>query len=202
VTKVKICGITRREDLETALRAGADYVGFVLYPESPRYISPSCRKKLLSLVKNAKSVAVVVNPSRREIEEILKEGFDLVQLHGEEDFTLIEGMNPRRFIKAFRIKGEEPPIDDVWKKAYAILLDTYVAGAYGGSGQTFNWEVAKKVANQGFRVFLAGGLTPENVKKALRYVNPYAVDVSSGVEMSKGIKDPQKIIKFIRSVRL
>lgn len=198
--KVKVCGITRPEDALFAVREGADYIGVILYPKSPRFVPPERRKEILRACEGAIKVAVMVNPSLEEAKDALEEGFDLIQLHGEEDVAFAKELDAERIIKAFRVARKVPSIEDEWKKAHAILLDTYSKEAYGGTGKTFNWDIAKEVVKMGFRVILSGGLKPENVREAVMKVGPYAVDVSSGVELKPGVKDKRRLKEFIKEV--
>ncbi len=198
---VKICGITREEDTLHALRSGADYLGFILYPGSPRYVPPDRCRELLAGVKGALRVAVMVNPSLDEVREAFSLGFDLVQLHGEESPEFAKEVGIGKVIKAFRVKNEVPDIPDSWKDAYGVLLDTYSKKGYGGTGESFNWDIALRVREKGFRLFLSGGLSPENVREAVRRVRPFAVDVSSGIELEPGVKDKMKIERFIKEAK-
>lgn len=201
MVKVKVCGLKRPEDVRTAVEAGADYLGFILYPKSPRFVEQSSLRELLRAGENIPKVAVMVNPSREEILKALDTGFDLVQLHGEERPEDLKGVPVDKVIKAFRVRNSIPEDIEDWRNSYAILLDTYSEGSYGGTGRTFNWDIAREVVRRGFRVFLAGGLNPENVKKAVKKVRPYCVDVSSGVEISPGVKDKMKVIKFVKEAK-
>lgn len=202
MVRVKICGITNPEDALYAAKSGADYVGVITYPKSPRYAPKEKRREILKALEGfpVKRVAVVVNESYEFIKELLDEGFDLIQLHGEEGIELGKKIGLSRVIKVFRILDEEPEVGE-WKESYAILLDKYSKNAYGGTGETINWEVAKNLVEKGYRVFLAGGLNPENVQKAVEFVKPYAVDVSSGVEKEKGKKDKRKVEEFIKRAK-
>ncbi len=110
-------------------------------------------------------------------------------------------MGPERVIKAFRVKDELPSIEESWRKVHALLLDTYSPLSRGGTGRSFDWRIARRAVEEGFRVILSGGLTPKNVAKAIRVAKPYGVDVSSGVEARKGVKDPDRVRRFIRAVR-
>ncbi len=201
MVKVKICGLTSLEDALHALRSGADYLGFILYPKSPRFVPPEKRKEILKELGEAVRVAVMVNPSEEEVLRTFEEGFDLIQLHGEESLDFAHRVGIERVIKAFRVKDKTPQIDEGWKDAYGVLLDTYSKKAYGGTGVSFNWEIAREVKKRGFRLFLSGGLKPENVRRAVEEVKPFAVDVSSGVEMSPGIKDKIKVERFIKEAK-
>jgi phosphoribosylanthranilate isomerase len=201
VVRVKICGLTRVEDVETAVEAGADYLGFILYPRSPRYVEPSKLRDLLKACGNTPKVAVMVDPSPEEILRVLDLGFDFIQLHGNEEPELVRSADVRRVIKAFRIREGLPEGLEDWRDAHAVLLDTYLKGTPGGTGRTFNWSLAREAVRRGFRVFLAGGLNPENVRSAVEKVRPYCVDVSSGVEISPGIKDKMKVRKFVEEAK-
>ncbi len=201
MVKVKICGLTKLEDALHALRSGADYLGFILYPKSPRFVPPEKRKEILKELGEAVRVAVMVNPSEEEVLRTFEEGFDLVQLHGEESLDFAHRVGIERVIKAFRVKDGVPDIEEGWKDAFGVLLDTYSKKAYGGTGESFNWEIAREVKKRGFRLFLSGGLKPENVRRAVEEVKPFAVDVSSGVEMSPGIKDKIKVERFIKEAK-
>jgi phosphoribosylanthranilate isomerase len=204
MVKVKICGLTNLEDASTAARLGADYLGFILYPKSPRYVPPERAAEILKeLPPSVKKVAVVVNADTRFLKELLKLGFDLLQLHGNESPGILKEIPPERVIKVFRVSAEAPPREELkrWEDVYAFLLDTYKKDTFGGTGETFNWEVAKTLVSEGWRIFLAGGLNPENVAEAVRCVKPFAVDVSSGVELSKGKKDLKKLEEFIKRAK-
>ena len=202
MVRVKICGITKLEDAIHALKSGADYLGFILYPKSPRFLPPERCREILEKLEGAVKVAVMVNPSEEEVLRAFDEGFDLVQLHGEESLDLAQKVGIDRIIKAFRVREDVPSIDEGWKEAHAILLDTYSEKAYGGTGRSFNWEIAKEVRERGFKLFLSGGLNPENVRKAVEEVKPFAVDVSSGVEIRPGIKDKIKVERFIKEAKV
>jgi phosphoribosylanthranilate isomerase len=202
IVKVKICGITNTGDAEAAISLGADALGFVFFKESPRYVSPkdaaSIRKTLPSFVP---AVGVFVNETAQGIEEIASvSGIDLIQLHGDEPPEMC--MRSRRVIKVIRVKSLESlsPLNEYKDKVSAFLLDTYTPDALGGTGRIFNWDIAVE-AKQFGRIVLAGGLTPDNVAQAVGYVKPYAVDVSSGVELRKGKKDHTKIRLFIERAK-
>ena len=199
--KVKICGLTRIEDALFSLESGADYLGFILYPKSPRFVPSQKRRELPKELKGAVKVAVMVNPSQEEVMKAFEEGFDLVQLHGEESLDLARQVGIDRVIKAFRVKDRTPNVEEGWKDAFGVLLDTYSKKAYGGTGKTFNWDIARDLVERGFKVFLSGGLNPENVKEAIQRVRPFAVDVSSGVELSPGVKDKIKVERFIKEAK-
>ncbi|MBN2429210.1 MAG: phosphoribosylanthranilate isomerase [Deltaproteobacteria bacterium] len=199
--RIKICGITSIEDGLAATRLGADALGFVFYPESPRFVKPDqVRAIVAALPPFISTVGLFVNEEAARVVEIMTRcGLDIAQLHG--DIAVDElPFEERRIIRALRVR-DEASLEDVGRiKDATILLDTYVKGRMGGTGETFDWSLAARVAKTR-RVVLAGGLTPENVAEAIRTVRPYGVDVSSGVEMSPGRKDSEKIAAFIRNAR-
>ncbi|WP_017906546.1 phosphoribosylanthranilate isomerase [Pseudomonas asplenii] len=198
----KICGITRIEDALAAVEAGADAIGFVFYAKSPRAVTfQQARAIIAALPPFVTTVGLFVNASRCELGEILDAvPLDLLQFHGDETSAQCEGFN-RPYIKALRIKAG----DDIaaacqaYPGASGILLDTYVEGVPGGTGEAFDWSLVPQGLNK--PIILAGGLTADNVAQAIAQVRPYAVDTSGGVEQSKGIKDPAKIRAFIQAVR-
>lgn len=203
MVKVKICGITNLEDALTATEAGADALGFILYLKSKRFIkAKDVRKITLNLPPFILKVGVFVNEDPRNVLEILSYAhLDFAQLHGEETPEECEYIGANRVIKVFRLKevSEVEKIEHYIGKIRAILLDTYSKDSYGGTGKTFNWEIAKAVKERfDIPVILSGGLNPENVAKAIREVNPYAVDVSSGVETEPGKKDKEKVFQFVK----
>lgn len=202
MTRIKICGITRREDALAAADAGADALGFIAVPGSPRYVDPqeyyemTCHEPLPLFVQ---CVVVVQRPDDEE-----EYGPDYVQ-HYEDtpEASRATGFAHKR-IRAFRMQGESSlaEIAAYSDPVGAILLDTYHQQTLGGSGETFDWSLAaraKKLTDK--PLILAGGLTPENVQDALEAVRPYAVDVASGVESAPGVKDHAKIKAFVRAVR-
>ncbi|RUM40482.1 MAG: phosphoribosylanthranilate isomerase [Desulfurobacterium sp.] len=203
MVKVKICGITNLEDALTATEAGADALGFILYSKSKRFIkAKDVRKITLNLPPFTLKVGVFVNEDPRNVLEILSYAhLDFAQLHGDETPEECEYVGKNRVIKVFRLKeiAEIEKIEPYIGKIRAILLDTYSKDSYGGTGKTFNWEIARAVKERfDIPVILSGGLNPENVAKAIREVNPYAVDVSSGVETEPGKKDKEKVFQFVK----
>ncbi|MDH4873997.1 phosphoribosylanthranilate isomerase [Pseudomonas sp. BN515] len=200
--RIKICGITRIEDALAAIAAGADAIGFVFYAKSPRAVTPAqARAIIAALPPFVTTVGLFVDMPRAELARLLTEvPLDLLQFHGDEGPEDCAGYG-RPYIKALRVK----PGDDVaaaisrYPAASGILLDTYVPGTPGGTGEAFDWSLVPRDAAK--PLILAGGLTPENVSDAVRQVRPYAVDVSGGVEASKGIKDAAKIQAFIQQAR-
>jgi phosphoribosylanthranilate isomerase len=200
--RIKICGLTRRADVQAAVAAGADYVGFVLVPESPRYVPANRLRDLLTAVPTGvETIAVVVNRSVLETVSLLEEyGFDLVQLHGDETAETASRVGTDRVWKAFALHRPQDIAAAAAFPASAVVADTMLPGQRGGTGQTGNWELAARLARQR-RVVLAGGLTPENVRQAVAAVQPYAVDVSSGVESSPGCKDVDRLRRFMAAAR-
>ena len=198
----KICGITRIEDALAAVQAGADAIGFVFYPKSPRAVTfQQARDIIRALPPFVTTVGLFVNTSRCEMGELLDAvPLDLLQFHGDEAVADCDGWH-RPYIKAVRVKAG----DDIaaacraFPSASGILLDTYVEGVPGGTGEAFDWSLIPQGLSK--PIILAGGLTPDNVAAAIAQVRPYAVDVSGGVEASRGIKDHAKIQAFIEAVR-
>ncbi|ORL49260.1 phosphoribosylanthranilate isomerase [Pseudomonas putida] len=198
----KICGITRIEDALAAAQAGADAIGFVFYAKSPRAVDVrQARAIIAELPPFVTTVGLFVNASRCELNEILEVvPLDLLQFHGDETPQDCEGYH-RPWIKALRVR----PGDDLeaacqlYAGARGILLDTYVAGVPGGTGEAFDWSLVP--AHLSKPIILAGGLSADNVGQAIAQVRPYAVDVSGGVEQAKGIKDAAKIEAFMQAVR-
>ncbi|MBV2122933.1 MAG: phosphoribosylanthranilate isomerase [Candidatus Thiodiazotropha sp. (ex Ctena orbiculata)] len=200
-TRIKICGITRTEDALTATRLGADAIGLVFYPPSPRSVSPEQAQRIVkSLPPFVTVVGLFVNEDRAVIEQILNQvPLDLLQFHGDESAEDCSGFG-RPWIKAIRMRQETDllSLEQQYKDASGLLLDTYQAGVPGGTGKTFDWDlVPESLAG---KVILAGGLNSENVTRAVASLHPYAVDVSGGVEAAKGIKDAAKIEAFITGV--
>jgi len=199
--KVKICGITSLDDALMAVEAGADALGFVFYDKSPRNINPLAAAKIISrLPPFIQTVGLFVNEELEKVNWTADYcGLDLVQFHGDETPEDCLELK-RRVIKAFRIQSIVS-IDPLKKYRVAgYRLDAWCPDCYGGTGKTFNWELAAAAGDYG-PIILAGGLTPENVVEAVRQVQPYAVDVSSGVETEPGRKDKVKVREFIRRAK-
>ncbi|ADY73238.1 Phosphoribosylanthranilate isomerase [Desulfurobacterium thermolithotrophum DSM 11699] len=206
MVKVKICGLTSLEDALIATEAGADVLGFILYPKSKRFIKAKEIRKITSnLPPFILKAGVFVNEDPRNVLEILSYAhLDFAQLHGDETPKECEYIGKDRVIKVFRLKSVEEveKIEPYIGKVRAILLDTYSKDSYGGTGKTFDWEIAKAVKERfDVPLILSGGLNPENVAKAIKEVNPYAIDVSSGVEIEPGKKDKKKVLQFIKSAK-
>lgn len=201
MVKVKICGITNLEDALMAVEAGADALGFVFFSGSPRCISPDQAAVIIRrLPPFVQTVGLFVNEEPATVNLVADRcGLDLVQLHGDETPDYCIAVR-RRIIKAFRVKAASS-LDGLSNyRVAASLLDAWSPAAHGGTGTTFNWDIAASAAASQ-AIILAGGLTPENVAGAIAAVRPYAVDVSSGVESAPGKKDNGKLIDFIRAVR-
>jgi len=209
MTKIKICGIKTPEALRTCIEAGADFVGFVFYPSSPRYIEIDTAKELaLQIPTGLRSVGLFVDPTDEQLESVLgKVPLDMIQLHGNEDIDHVQTIKNKHhmpIIKAFPVRDAsdieksrafEPYIDWLLFDAKPINADLP-----GGTGQSFDWGLMKgKSFSKPW--MLSGGLTPENVSEALSILSPDAVDVSSGVESARGVKDVKKIKKFIATVK-
>lgn len=199
MTKIKICGITNLEDGLNAVRLGADYVGFVFYEKSPRNVTPEKARDLSRGLGEIKKVGLFVNENPEEVRSIADlVGIDVLQFHGNENPEYCRQFKDREVWKALRIKDKESlAVIPAYESIDAILLDAHVEGKIGGTGRTFDWDLAVRAKEFGKRIVLAGGLDPSNVAKAIQEVNPYAVDVSSGVEESKGKKSYEKMKAFI-----
>ncbi|HTU33310.1 MAG TPA: phosphoribosylanthranilate isomerase [Candidatus Acidoferrum sp.] len=204
--KVKICGITNLADARCAWEAGVRFLGFNFYPRSPRYINPKRARSIVRrLPKNVASVGIFVNEHEADVVRIAQlVGLKYVQLHGDETPDSVprlrRGLGAVKIIKAIRVQRAA----DVGKAARfkdvsSILLDGFDARGRGGTGKSFDWQLAA-ARNKRQRMFLAGGLTPENVAEAIAIVRPYAIDVCSGVESSPGKKDLRKIKTLMHNV--
>ena len=201
-TRIKICGITRIEDALTATRLGADAIGFIFWPKSARFISPAKAREIVDeLPPFVSAVGVYVDPEEGWVEESSNIArLSLLQFHGDESPEFCDQFS-LPYIKALRVREGMDLLqyEDQYSSARGLLLDTYTEGMPGGTGDTFNWDLIP----QGLKVplILSGGLHPGNVTMAIKRVQPWAVDVSSGVESAKGIKDAEKIAAFMRGVR-
>ena len=199
--KVKICGMTQLKDALFAVEQGVDAVGFIFYKKSPRAVTmKTVREIITKLPPLVDTVGVFVNESAERVNKIADYcGLDLVQLHGEESPAFCRKIH-RRVIKAFRVKDLQS-IKQLEKfPVSGFLLDTFSDDLHGGTGKTFDWNLALPVKKMG-PVILAGGLTPRNILQAVRQVRPYGVDVCSGVEKSPGIKDLEKVRAFLKNIR-
>lgn len=212
-TKIKICGLTRKEDVQAAVAAGADALGFVFYEASPRYVSAEQAALLLQEVPPfVTTVGLLVNADEHLLKQILAVvPVQLLQFHGDEtaqQCAALAAAVQRPFMRAFRVKVSTTADDLLECEARyraasplfrGLLLDTYV-DSFGGSGKVFDWSLIPKELAP--RVVLSGGLSVQNATDAVRQVRPFAVDISSGVEIAKGIKDAAKIRAFIAAVGL
>lgn len=199
--KIKICGITNLDDALMAANLGADALGFNFYKKSPRYIEP---EKAADIIAQLPPIIMPVGVFVNEREEKIREAQSMaciqtVQFHGDESPEFCQRFGAR-VIKAFQVKDKETIKHMAQYHVGAFLLDSYRNGQRGGTGATFDWHLAV-VAKTFGRIILAGGLTPENAAEAVKLVQPYGVDVASGVEREPGIKDHQKLKKFITEVR-
>lgn len=213
MTVVKICGTTNRDDALVAARAGADLLGFIFYPKSPRYVTPEVVAGIMDVVRATweappRGVGVFVNVAPAEMLRILEAAhLDLAQLHGDEPAAALQALEGRGF-KAVRPTGlshalalaEEYAASGVGAGP-ALLIDAFDPAAYGGTGQRADWAAAAAVAQRVERLLLAGGLTPENVAAAVQAVRPWGVDVASGVEEAPGRKDHGKVKAFVAAVK-
>jgi phosphoribosylanthranilate isomerase len=202
MTRIKICGLTREADVKTVCNQGADAIGLVFYPPSPRHVSVSQAAKLVRAVSPFVSVVgLFVNPSATEVREVLAEvSLDLLQFHGDETPEFC-GQFGKPYLKAVRVKAGVDLLQCAaqFSAAQGLLLDAFVEGTPGGTGEAFDWALIPN--HLPLPIILSGGLQPNNVAQAISQVRPYAVDVSSGVEAAKGIKDDFKITQFIQEVR-
>jgi phosphoribosylanthranilate isomerase len=201
-TRVKICGITNPADAQAAVAAGADALGFIFYEKSPRHVLLNTAAEISKpLPPFVMRVGVFANAPEDFILRAIREcGLSLLQFHGDEppEFCTRFGLMS---LKAFRIRDAESLKEIPPYQTDAVLLDGFSSATLGGTGENFNWDLAIEAQKFGKPVFLAGGLTPENVAEAVRKVRPFGVDVSSGVEISPGKKEHQKVRDFIANVR-
>ena len=196
--KVKICGVTTIADALMCAEAGADFVGLNFYPKSPRYLARGAAREIANALHNLPRplvlVGVFVNEPATTMTAILDEcGLDLAQLSGDEPDDILQAMNARGF-KA--IRNHQLLITN----NQLLLFDAHAAGEFGGTGKTADWDAAAQLASQ-CRLLLAGGLTPENVTQAIQRVQPWGVDVASGVESAPGVKDRTKVVAFIKAAK-
>ena len=202
--KVKVCGITRYDDARTALDAGAWALGFIFHPPSPRFIDQDRAREIVSrLPAETRTVGVFVDRPSADVQATVDHvGLSGVQLHGNETPETLAVLKADPRVKAFRVRegaGEVARLEALFSgfPDALILLDTYRKDAHGGTGETFDWQVARGLA-AGRPIVLAGGLTLENVEEAVEVVQPFALDVSSGLETSPGVKDPERIRELFR----
>jgi phosphoribosylanthranilate isomerase len=200
-TEVKICGLTNLDDAKAAVDSGADYIGFVLYPKSPRAVNQEALPGLLNALPSARAVAVVVNMDRRSIEWLVGRcALHAVQFHGNEDPAVGQGLDVRLWRAVSYRDGAWAPDPGKWDRAARLVVDASDPKRYGGSGELADWTEATKLAVNR-QVMLAGGLNLENVAAAVRAVRPIGVDVASGVEIAPGRKDHAAMRRFVEAVR-
>lgn len=202
MTKVKICGITNLEDALLSAKFGADALGFNFYEKSPRYLAPEKAREIIEkLPAQVLKVGVFVNESLNKIIEIAQIAkLNAIQLHGEETPEFVRELKSKtglEIIKAFRVSPDFKPEDVLQYETDAILLDAYNPKEHGGTGETFDWEIAKKVQEVFPKMYLAGGLKHENIVNVIHSIKPFAVDVCSSIENQKGKKDKIKLINFL-----
>jgi phosphoribosylanthranilate isomerase len=203
LTVVKICGITNLEDALGAVAAGADALGFNFYPASPRYIAPAAARAIIAhLPPKTLTVGVFVNePRERLLETVSATGIAAVQLHGDESPAYCETLGETFVIKALRVGADFDVAETQRYAVGAVLLDAADRKVRGGTGKVIDWSVARAAREQVAKLFLAGGLSHENVREALIAVNPYAVDACSGLELTPGRKDSERVRWFVAAVR-
>jgi phosphoribosylanthranilate isomerase len=201
-TRIKICGIREAGHARVAADAGADALGFVFYEKSPRHLAPAAAARIVAqLPPFVMAVGLFVNPSESEVREVLGAvALDVLQFHGDETPEFCERF-ARPYVRVVRMEAGTDLVEYAhrFSRARALILDAHVPGQPGGTGKTFDWaDIPRDLP---IPLILSGGLTAANVGRAVREVRPWAVDVSSGVEASRGVKDPGKIVEFIRSVQ-
>lgn len=204
MTLVKICGITNLDDALSAVDAGADALGFNFYPPSPRYIKPTAARQIVdALPERILTVGVFVNEdSPDSVESIATEaGVKALQLHGDESPQFCAALCDRYIIKVLTIRDDFDPRQALAYDVPAFMVDTFDRKARGGTGRTANWPAARSLKNIVPKLFLAGGLSPENVALAISSVDPYAVDACSALEIRLGKKDPERVRAFVRAAR-
>ena len=203
--KVKICGLTKKDDILDVVHLGADAIGVIFYEKSPRFVSLQDAEVLFHDVPAfVNRVGVFVNQSVEFVNEVSdKCKLDYVQLHGDESIEYCKKVN-RKIIKAFRVATENDikKIVSYSSLVSAVLLDTKVKGSFGGTGQSFDWGLAIAAKEYDVPVILSGGINVSNVQKAIQLVDPYCIDISSGVENQPGVKDYNKLEEFIRLLKV
>lgn len=204
MTLVKICGITNLEDALMCAETGADALGFNFYRRSPRYIEPLVARQIINnLPKKLLTVGVFVNePTPATVERIVTDsGVGAVQLHGDESPEYCRALGDRYVIKVLKAGTDFEPASALEYEGRAIMLDTFDPEMHGGTGRVFDWSVARETRTLVPTLFLAGGLSPENVRDAINAVNPYAVDACSSLEVNQGKKDSSRVEAFVKAAR-
>jgi phosphoribosylanthranilate isomerase len=201
--KVKVCGVTCIEDAMACVEAGVDALGLNFYEPSPRYLTGDRAAEITRhLPPFVARVGLFVNATEDTVRSVIERtGINTLQFHGDESPEFCSRFAPLKIIKAFRVKGPETLRELARYDVDALLLDSYRAGIHGGTGESFNWELARQAKDEGKPIILAGGLNPENVAEGIHETWPYAVDVASGVEREKGHKDADLVRRFIEIVR-
>ncbi|MEJ5172997.1 MAG: phosphoribosylanthranilate isomerase [Hydrogenothermaceae bacterium] len=201
--KVKICGITQPQQAREISLAGSDYIGVVLYPKSPRYVDLEKVKDIKkAVIEPTKLVAVVVDPDLDLCKRLL-EIVDIIQFHGDENLEFIRQFPKDRVIKAFRIKDvrDIEKLKPFIEEGFLILIDAYKEGEYGGTGNQVDLGLLKEVCSMSDKIIVAGGLSDENIDNILREIDPFGVDASSKLEIKPGIKDIDRVKRFIKVVK-
>ncbi|MFA5111506.1 MAG: phosphoribosylanthranilate isomerase [Desulfobaccales bacterium] len=202
MVRIKICGITNLDDALLAAELGADALGFIFYPKSPRHVAPEAARRIIAhLPPFVAAVGVFVNEEAAFVQDLAaKVRLDWVQLHGRESPDYCRLLN-LKVIKGFRIQDENSlqELEPFQGAVQALLLDTYKKGQVGGTGESFDWQLAREAKKYG-RIILAGGLSPENVARAIEVAEPDAVDTASGTEAAPGRKDPAKLSAFFQAI--
>jgi phosphoribosylanthranilate isomerase len=204
MTLVKICGITNLEDALMCAESGADALGFNFYRQSPRFIEPLAARQIInSLPKKILTVGVFVNePTPAAVVRIVTDsGVGAVQLHGDESPEYCRALGDRYVIKVLKAGTDFEPESALEYEVRAIMLDTFDPEIHGGTGRVFDWSIARKTRTLVPTLFLAGGLSPENVRDAVNAVNPYAVDACSALEVNPGKKDSSRVEAFVKAAR-
>jgi phosphoribosylanthranilate isomerase len=204
MTLIKICGITSLQDALSAVDAGADALGFNFYPASSRYVAPSAVRTIIDeLPRHILTVGVFVNAgSPNSVRQIASEaGISALQLHGDESPEFCSDLGDWYVIKVLAMKGEFDPEQAHRYKVWAFMADTFDPKLRGGTGRIADWSLARKLSETVPRMFLAGGLSPDNVRTAISIVKPYAVDACSSLEIEPGVKDPKRVQMFVKAIR-
>lgn len=205
MVNIKVCGITNLDDALAAVELGADALGFNFYSRSPRYLAPAQARQIIEKIPSSiLKVGIFVNVDRPQtvVDLVHEAGVGAIQLHGEESPEYVRMLDEFQTIKALRVGPDFKPQDVLKYPVKAILLDAFNPQAHGGTGQRFDWAIAKDTVPYASQLYLAGGLNAENVAAAIESVGPYAVDVCSGVESAPGRKDLARLRAFISAVRL
>jgi phosphoribosylanthranilate isomerase len=204
MTFIKICGITNLDDALAAAEAGADVLGFNFYKPSPRYVTPEVAREIITqLPKEILTVGVFVNePSPQSVENIARDaGVTAIQLHGDETPAYCDDLKNRYVIKALAASSDFDPARAAEYNVEAILLDTKDDALRGGTGRVFDWSIAQRVRHTVPKLFLAGGLSLQNIEDAIMSVDPYGVDVCSALEETPGKKSHERMRAFVRTIR-